>query len=84
MERDLKIVLQSFLNNFDANNINNYFANDFNDDWDIYLKNGTPINVLEYLNDSFYNIDVDYRDSDMFEEKVKEALNQALKLLDAN
>lgn len=83
MERDLKTVLQSFLNNFDANNINNYFANDFSDDWDIYLKNGTPIDVLEYLNDSFYNIDVDYRDTDIFEEKVKEALTHALKLLDA-
>ena len=81
MERDLKIVLENFLNNFNAHDINEYFANDFIDDWDSYLKNNTPIDVLEYLNDNFYDIDIDYRDTNMFDSKIKETLTKALEML---
>ena len=80
-KRDLKTVLTNFLNNFNAYDINEYFANGFSDDWDNYLKTGTPIEVLDYLNDSFYNIDIDYRNMEMFEGKIKETLNKTLEML---
>ena len=81
-EKNLKKLLENFLNNFNANDINEYFANDFSDDWDIYLKDNIPVDILIYLNDAFCDIDIDYRDTDMFETRIKETLRTALELLE--
>jgi len=83
MEKDLRELINDFLNNFDANKINDYFANDFCDDWDMFLKN-TPENILEFLNDEFYIIDTQYIDSKDYVLKIKETLKKALKMIDTN
>lgn len=81
MEKNLKEVITDFLKDFNAKDINDYFANDFCDDWDKFVKN-TPKEVLEFLNDNFYIIDTQYMDSDNFESKVKETLKKALEMID--
>ncbi len=81
MEKDLKELIINFLNNFNAKKINDYFANDYCDDWDIFSKNISN-EVLEYLNDSFYIIDTQYIDKDNFESKIKETLRKALDMID--
>lgn len=48
----------------------------------INLKNNTPIEVLDYQNDSFYGIYMDYRNVEMFIDKIKQTLNNSLKLSD--
>lgn len=81
MEKDLRKLINDFLSDFDANKINDYFANDFCDDWDIFLEN-TPKNILEFLNDEFYSIDTQYIDNKNYEKKIKETLKKALKMMD--
>lgn len=85
MEKDLKKELKKFLNNFNASEINHYFACDFSDDWDNYYIKNNYSNievVLQYLNDTFIDIDVDYRDTKSFEPMVKNTLEKALEMLD--
>lgn len=85
MKKDLKDELEKFLTNFNAREINHYFACDFYDDWDnYYIKNDYPNIeiVLQYLNDAFIDIDVDYRDTKDFDGMVKRTLEKALKMLD--
>lgn len=84
MERNLKDKIKDFLNSFNAKEVNEYFANDFDSDWDNYLKSNIPTKVLEYLNDSFIDIDINYRETEYFDKKVKETLETALKMIDCN
>ena len=75
----------NFLDNFDAKNINEYFATDFSDDWEDYFmkeNNSNIEEVLQYLNDHFIDIDVDYRDTKEFESKVKKTLKKAIEILE--
>lgn len=84
--KKLKEMLNNFLNNFNAEDINEYFATNFYDDWDNYYikENYSNIEeVLNYLNDTFYDIDIDYRDTKKFESKVKETLKNAIKMLES-
>ena len=81
MESNLKVKIESFLKEFDAKKINEYFCNgEFLDDCDIYFEKNTPENVLDYLTDAFFYIDMDYRDTDKFSDMVKETLETALKM----
>ena len=85
MEKDLKHELKSFLKNFNAESINNYFACDFSDDWDTYYIHNKYSNIediLQYLNDIFIDIDLQYRDTDMFENMVRNALENAINMLE--
>lgn len=83
MERKKLIdVLKKFLSDFDAEKINNYFATDFGDDWDEYLVDDELESVLQYLNDCFIDIDIDYRDTNQFERKVRETLQTAIKMIE--
>lgn len=83
MEKDLKVIILEFLDNFNASEINEYFANDFVDDREKYFNEKESQEVLEFLNDTFIDIDVDFRDKKDFEEKVLETLQQAIKMIDA-
>ena len=83
--KNLKVMINNFLDNFNAKKINEYFATDFSDDWEDYFikENYSNIEeVLQYLNDNFIDIDVDYRDTKQFESKVKEMLNKAIEMLE--
>lgn len=82
MEKNLKKTLTEFLNDFDAKEINEYFANGFDDDWDEFYSKENVDEVLEFLNEKFWDIDVDYRDTKYFEKMVRETLEEALKMLD--
>lgn len=85
MERTIKEQLNYFLNNFNAKEINHYFAVDFSDDWDnIYIKEkySNIEEVLSYLNDSFIDIDLKYVDTDVLdEEEIRKILIKALEML---
>ena len=82
MERNLKEKIEYFLSNFNAKKINEYFCNgEFLDDCDAGFEKNEPIAVLDYLTDAFYTIDIDYRDTEKFADKVKEALLTVLQML---
>lgn len=82
MERDLKKKIECLLKDFNAKETNEYFCNgDFLDDCDAYFEENAPADVLDYLTDAFYTIDVDFRDTDKFDNKVQEALLTALQML---
>ena len=77
----LKNKLESFLIDFDAEATNEYFANrEFVDDCDTYFEQNEPICILDYLTDSFYEIDINYRDTNQFAIKVKETILKALEM----
>lgn len=81
MERNLKFVLQNYLDNFDkyrSLKINNYFNSDFSDDYEEFEKDKSNIEALEYLNDEFIDIDTDYLDSPNLDNKVKSVLEEAI------
>ena len=78
----LKNKLESFLIDFDAIAINEYFANgEFVDDCDAYFEKNEPTDILDYLTESFYDIDIDYRDTNQFTNKVKETILATLEML---
>lgn len=80
MERTLITVLKEFLLENDVNKINDYFANDFVDEFD-----NENIEVLDYLTENFYTIDIMIHDDKDVEEKIKTVLNKAIEMLkDAN
>lgn len=81
MARTLKQMLENFLKDFDAYKINEYFAMEFAEDFDVFLANGEPENVLQYLNDEFFEIDVDYNSSKKMDEKVRQTLTKALMMI---
>jgi hypothetical protein len=77
---DLKSKIFYFLDNFNATEINEYFANDFIDDREEYFDKKERGCILDYLNDSFIDIDINFRDSDNFEKLVRDTLETALKM----
>lgn len=80
MEKDLKTLLKEFLLEEDVSKVNNYFANDFSDDFD-----NVNNDVLDYLTEEFYFIDMMYHEDYKIDKQVKEVLNKAIKMLeDAN
>ncbi len=81
MERNSIGIMRRPKDNFSAYKINEYFANDYADDYDIFEKDKNNLAALEYLNDEFIDIDIDYSQTDQFEQKVFETLEKALKLI---
>lgn len=69
------------LTNKSAKQINHYFACDFSGDIDELEKDINLMKILEYLNEEFINIDINYRETNEFENKVYEALKVAEKKL---
>lgn len=86
MERNLKETLQKLLNEFNANFIDEYFCNgSFLEDCEkMFEVNSTEreLEVIEYLTSKFYDIDIDYRDTDKFEEIVKQTIEEAINMLE--
>lgn len=81
MESNLKDKIRYFLDNFNPIEINEYFGNgSFIDDCEKYYDNNSPAPIITYLNDAFFYIDMDYRDTDKFSDMVKETLETALKM----
>ena len=83
-KHSLKKQLQEFLDNFNAEEINTYFARDFSSEWDIFLSNNQKVEpILEYLNDTFIDIDIDYRETEEFDTKVRETIQKAIEMLNS-
>lgn len=81
MEKDLKLILINFLENFNAYEINEYFAWDFADDCTEFEKANYSEEVLEYLSDAFYEIDTQVLPEHLLERKVKETIKTALEMI---
>ena len=79
---ELKKLLEGFLNNFDAHEINNYFGSQFGDDWDNYLKDGISIswNDKKIYIDPFSknNIKVYYDNKEYKYKNVDDLLNDEI------
>lgn len=80
MENDLKEKLLDLKNNYDYKEINEYFATEFSDDYYIFERDEKNIKILEFLNDSFIDIDIDYSKTEEFEKKVNEVIDIALSM----
>ena len=61
--------------------INEYFAVEFADDYNVFAQDKNNIEVLDYLNDEFIDIDVDYSLRDDFDSKVRETIDEAINML---
>lgn len=84
METDLRNKLLMFYDNFEdygAYEINEYFNSEFGDDYDSFALDEKNLEALNYLNDEFIDIDIDYHNSIEFDIKVKKTLEKALKML---
>lgn len=67
--------------NCNSYEINKYFAVEFADDYDVFAQDKKSIEVLDYLNDEFIDIDVDYSHTDEFDSKVKGTIDEAINML---
>lgn len=67
--------------NCDPYEINEYFAFEFADDYNVFAQDKNNIEVLDYLNDEFIDIDVDYSHSSEFDSKVRETIDEAINML---
>lgn len=86
MGKNLINTLKGFLKNFDAKNVNEYFVNgEFLDDCVNYFENAKTtkkeLEVLDFLTERFYDIDVNYRETEKFEKMVKETIEKAIEML---
>lgn len=73
-----------FYDNFEeygAYEINEYFNSEFGDDYDSFALDEKNLEALNYLNDEFIDIDIDYHNSIEFDIKVKKTLEKALEIL---
>ena len=75
MGKNLRDLLLQMKFSMTAKDINNYFATDFYRDFKVKGK------VLNFLNEEFYSIDVDYYDSPDFEERVLKTIDKAIEML---
>lgn len=60
--------------------INEYFATDFSEDYERFEKFKVNSQVLEFLNDSFTDIDIDFDGSEEMNKKVVETLSKAISM----
>lgn len=81
MEKDLKEKLLFLKANCNPYEINEYFAVEFADDYDAFAQDKSNIEALDYLNDEFIDIDVDYSHTDEFDSKVIETIDEAINML---
>lgn len=81
LEKSLKEKLLFLKANCKPYEINEYFAVEFADDYDVFAQDKNNIEVLDYLNDEFIDIDVDYSLRDDFDSKVRETIDEAINML---
>ena len=81
MEKNLKEKLLFLKSNCSAYEINEYFATEFADDFDEFGKEKDNVRILNYLNDEFIDIDIDYSQTKEFASKVKEVVDEAINML---
>ena len=60
--------------------INEYFAVEFTDDYERLEKNRENKPILEFLNESFFDIDVEYDGSSKMDEIIIDTLRKAIRL----
>ena len=80
MEKTLKEILLS-LTSKSPYYINEYFAIEFAEDYERLerIKENRPI--LEFLNESFFDIDVDYDGASAMDAKIIDTLKKAMHIL---
>ena len=76
MEKTLKDILLDLLSE-SPYRINEYFATEFADEYD-RLENLETQSILEFLNDSFTDIDIDYDGSEEMDAKILDTINEAI------
>ena len=81
LEKNLKEKLLFLKANYKPYEINEYFAVEFADDYKVFAQDKNNIEVLDYLNDEFIDIDVDYSLRDDFDSKVRETIDEAINML---
>lgn len=81
MEKNLKEKLFFLKANCNSYQINEYFAVEFADDYDVFAQDKSNIEALDYLNDEFIDIDIDYSHTSKFDSKVKEVIDKAIDML---
>ena len=79
MERTLREILPS-LESRAPYCINEYFATDFAEDYERLEKNKENRPILEFLNESFTDIDVDYDGSSAMDAKIIDTLKKAISM----
>lgn len=81
MEKNLReklLFLRAICNPYE---INEYFAVEFADDYNVFAQDKSNIEALDYLNDEFIDIDVDYNYRDGFDSKVRYTIDEAINML---
>lgn len=78
MDKTLKDILLD-LRSESPYRINEYFATEFADEYDRLEKQENQ-SVLEFLNDSFTDIDVDYDGSEAIAAKIIDTINKAISM----
>lgn len=81
MEKTLREILLS-LTSKSPYNINEYFAIEFADDYERLEKNRENKPILEFLNESFMDIDVEYDASSRIDEIINDTLRKAIRMCD--
>lgn len=79
LEKTLKEILLS-LTSKSPYCINEYFATDFAEDYERLERNKENRAILEFLNDSFTDIDVDYDSSSAMDAKIIDTLKKAISM----
>ena len=78
MEKTLKDILIDLLSE-SPYRMNEYFAIEFYEDYD-RLENQETQSILDFLNDSFTDIDVDYDGSEEMDAKILDTINKAISM----
>lgn len=82
-EQPLEKTLREILLSLESRSpycINEYFATDFAEDYEKLERNKENRPILEFLNDSFTDIDVDYDGSSAMDAKIIDTLKKAISM----
>lgn len=79
MEKTLQEILISLASK-SPYRINEYFAVEFTDDYERLEKSKENRPILEFLNESFFDIDVEYDGSSKMDEIIIDTLRKAIRL----
>lgn len=79
MEKTLQEILISLASK-SPYRINEYFAVEFADDYERLEKSKENRPILEFLNESFFDIDVEYDGSSKMDEIIIDTLRKAIRL----
>lgn len=81
MEKTLREILLSLISK-SPYNINEYFAIEFADDYERLEKNRENKPILEFLNESFMDVGVEYDASSRIDEIINDTLRKAIRMCD--